>query len=195
MQTKNNKNIILILVGLAVLAVVAFGGYFLGASSSRTTVVAGVTDTNGGAQGYNHQNVNYSTVIDDLKKKLAANPEDAAVTEELGHAFFEQKRFEEAVDYYKKTIELKGDDADIYNDIGLSMHYLGNSAEGLEYIEKGLKKNPYHQRIWLTKGFLLANGLGDIEGARAAWEKAAALDPTSQIGKAASDYLLQIKAN
>ena len=80
----------------------------------------------------------------------------------------------------------------MYNDIGLSLHYLGNSAEGLKYIEEGIAKNPYHQRIWLTKGFILAYGVGDLDGAKEAWEKTRALNPESRIGKAAADYLTQV---
>jgi tetratricopeptide (TPR) repeat protein len=191
------KNIFIVIVAVVVLGAVGIGAYFLGSTSSRTTVAEGVTTPgNGGsAGGYTRQGPNYSTIIEELKTRLAENPGDPAVTEQLGHAFFEQKRFNEAVTWYKKTIELAGDDADIYNDIGLSMHYSGNSAEGLKYIDKGIEKNPYNQRIWLTKGFLMAYGMGDMNGAKAAFEKAAALDPTSQIGKAASDYLAQINAN
>lgn len=133
-----------------------------------------------------------SPLITELKAKLAAKPKDADTLQKLGDAYFDAKRFTEAVDYYKKALELKPGEADIYNDLGLAMHYLGNSAEGLTYIENGIKKNPYHQRIWLTKGFILAYGMGDMNGARAAWEKAQALDPQSQVGKAASEFLAQV---
>ncbi|MFQ5464492.1 MAG: tetratricopeptide repeat protein [Thermodesulfobacteriota bacterium] len=191
MQT---RNIVLLIVAAVALAVVGFGGYFIGASGSRTTVASGVTSAGGGARSYDNKPLNYSSIIEDLKAQLAEKPDDPDLVAQLGHAYFEQKRFDEASEYYKKTIELTGGNADMYNDLGLSMHYQGNSAGGLGYIDKGIKENPYNQRIWLTKGFLLAYGMDDIEGARKAWEKAAALDPTSQIGKAAADYLSQVNS-
>lgn len=132
-----------------------------------------------------------SPVITDLKARLSAKPNDPDTLQKLGDAYFDAKQFNEAVTYYKQALKFKPSDADIYNDLGLSMHYLGNSAEGLNYIEEGIKKNPYHQRIWLTKGFILAYGMGDLNGARAAWEKANALNPQSQVGKAASEFLAQ----
>ncbi len=132
-----------------------------------------------------------SQVITDLKTRLEAKPNDGETLQRLADAYFDAKRFDEAATYYKKALEHKPGDADILNDLGLSLHYLGNSAGGLNYIEEGIKKNPYHQRIWLTKGFILAYGMGDLNGARAAWEKANALNPESQVGKAASEFLAQ----
>ena len=83
------------------------------------------------------------------------------------------------------------DDIDSYNDLGLAHHYLGKSQEGIKYLDEGIKRNSYYQRIWLTKGFILAYGVGDLDGARAAWEKAKGLDSESQAGKAAEDFLAQ----
>ncbi len=134
---------------------------------------------------------NNSTLIEELKASLKARPDDPEVMVHLGDAYFDLKQFNEAVTYYKMALAKKPNDAEIFNDIGLSVHYLGNSPEGLRYVEEGLKKNPYHQRVWLTKGFILAYGMGDLEGARAAWEKARTLNPESQVGKAASEFLAQ----
>jgi len=133
-----------------------------------------------------------SPIITELKARLEAKPNDPDTLQKLGDAYFDAKRFNEAVTYYKRALEFKPGEADIFNDLGLSLHYLGNPAGGLNYIEEGIKKNPYHQRIWLTKGFILAYGMGDLDGARAAWEKANALNPESQVGKAASEFLAQI---
>jgi len=130
-----------------------------------------------------------ATIIAELEGKLRENPLDTEALWRLGDAYFDSKQFEQSASYYKKVLEIKPGEADLYNDLGLSLHYLGNSAEALKYVEEGIKRNPYHQRIWLTKGFILAYGTGDMDGAKVAWEKASALNPESQIGKAASEYL------
>lgn len=135
------------------------------------------------------QGAHNTTLIADLETRLQQDPKNPEVLWRLGDAYFDAKQFSESAKYYKKVLEVKPGETDLYNDLGLSLHYLGNSAEALKYIEEGIKKNPYHQRIWLTKGFVLAYGTGDLEGARVAWEKANALNPESQIGKAAAEYL------
>ena len=145
-----------------------------------------------GAQQEQHapaQGMKNATLIADLEARLKDDPKNPDVLWRLGDAYFDAKQFNESVRNYKKVLEVKPGEADLYNDLGLSLHYLGDSAEAVRYIDEGIKKNPYHQRIWLTKGFILAYGTGDLEGAKAAWEKANALNPESQIGKAASEYL------
>lgn len=185
------KSIVKTVVAIIILGVFAVGGYLLGSKSSSVTTTSTVGST-AGSSSFSAQPVNSTAIINELKAKFRENPDDVNLAIRLGDAYFELKQFNEAVTYYKKSIELKADSADVYNDLGLSLHYLGNSTEGLRYLDEGIKKNPYHQRVWLTKGFLLAYGMGDIDAAKTAWEKAAALDPESQIGKAASDYLAQI---
>ncbi|CAG1066259.1 hypothetical protein BAC1_01866 [uncultured bacterium] len=135
------------------------------------------------------QGAQNATLIADLETRLKEDPKNTEVLWRLGDAYFDAKQFNESVKHYKKVLEIKPGEADLYNDLGLSLHYLGNSAEAVKYLDEGINKNPYHQRIWLTKGFVLAYGMGDLEGAKAAWEKANALNPESQIGKAASEYL------
>lgn len=135
------------------------------------------------------QGVQNATLIADLEARHKQDPKNTEVLWRLGDAYFDSKQFNESVRYYKMVLDIKPGEADLYNDLGLSLHYLGNSSEALKYLEEGIKKNPYHQRIWLTKGFILAYGTGDLEGAKVAWEKANALNPESQIGKAAAEYL------
>ncbi|MBI5886882.1 MAG: tetratricopeptide repeat protein [Deltaproteobacteria bacterium] len=134
-----------------------------------------------------------SNVIGDLKARVADKPGDFEAVRSLADAYFELKQFNEAIVYYKKALDLRPGDADIYTELGLCYHYTNNSREAIRYLDEGIAKNPYHQRIWLTKGFVLAYGMGDLEAAKAAWEKANALNPESQIGKAAGDYLAMFK--
>lgn len=137
---------------------------------------------------------NLSAVIAELEARHKQNPKDHEALWHLGDAHFEMRQFKEASDYYKKALQLKPDEVDIYNELGLAMHYTGNTAEALRYVDEGIKRNPLHQRIWLTKGYLLAYGMGDLEGAKKAWEKAKILNPESQVGKAASEYLTKLAA-
>ncbi len=187
-----NKNLILGLVFLCLLVIVGFAGYFVGLRSSGSKFSdASYRQSSGDARDNSAQG---SIVIEELKAAVSKNPKDAALLLRLADAYFEATRFNEAVDNYKKALEITPDDAYIYNSIGLSVHYLGNSAEGVKYVDMALKKDPMQQRIWLTKGFILAYGLGDLDAAKGAWEKAAALNPDSQVGKAASDYLEKIRS-
>ena len=137
------------------------------------------------------QPIDHTETLGKFEAALKENPNDWQALTALADAYFGLRRFDEAIDYYSKAIDANSEDIDSYNDLALSLHYVGKSSDGLKYVEEGLAKNPYYQRIWLTKGFILAYGTGDLESARNSWEKAKGLDPESQIGKAADDFLVQ----
>ncbi|HHL39130.1 MAG TPA: tetratricopeptide repeat protein [Deltaproteobacteria bacterium] len=173
-----------ILIFLLLLVVVGLAGFYVGTRTSG----------DGAESDYVSSGVSDEPVeIRRLKARLAENPRDAEALSRLGDAYFGLRRFGEAAAYYKRAIEVNPDDVDSYNDLGLANHYLGNSPEALKYVEEGIKRDPSYQRIWLTKGFVLAYGVGNIEEARSAWEKALSLDPDSQVGKAAADFLKEIE--
>lgn len=176
-----------IVVIVAAIVIFGVGGYYIGSrpSSRQSTGQGAVNEP---------QTSNFYAVTSDLKSRLEKNPGDVDIIMRLADVYFDAKQFNEAADYYKKALVLRPDDAEIYNNLGLSIHYLGNSAEGLRYVNEGMGRNPYHQRILLTKGFILAYGLGDLKAAKEAWEKTRAINPESQVGKAASEFIAQTNA-
>ncbi len=184
MASKNSSTFVLVIIVAIVFGV---GGYLVGSKSG------GKSDTvYHEAGGTGQQGGNGTAMLKELQAKQKENPDNFEITVSLADALFEQKHFEDAIKYYKAAIEIDSDRPWGYNAIGLALHYLGQSAEGLKYIELGIEKNPYHQQIWLTKGFILAYGMADREGARVAWEKSKAINPESRVGKAADEYLVQI---
>ena len=113
---------------------------------------------------------------------------DAVLLAQQADALFEEKRYDEAIAFYRRIIELKPDDADAYTDLGLALHYTGQSAEALKVLAQGTQKAPEFQRIWLTLGYVSANA-GETAQARTALEKAQSLDPTTSVGQEAARLL------
>ncbi|MBI5560631.1 MAG: tetratricopeptide repeat protein, partial [Deltaproteobacteria bacterium] len=169
------------IVAIVVLAVaVGVAGFFLG----RTKPAAPTAGVKGeGLRPYPSANqpIDYNEVLSELKTRLAEKPDDWELNYRMATAFFEMRRFDDAIVYYKKAILLNPDYIDSYNYLGLASHYVGNTPEGLKYVEEGIRRSPDYQRIWLTKGFLLAYGLGNPKEATAAWEKAISIDPESSV--------------
>jgi tetratricopeptide (TPR) repeat protein len=105
-----------------------------------------------------------------------------------GDELFGQRRYDEAIPYYRRALELEPDDPDASNDLGLALHYTGQSAEAVRVLRAGAERSPDFQRIWLTLGFVSANA-GDEAAARESLEKARALDPENGIGREAARLL------
>jgi len=173
---------------ITVCGLVLFYGPYGCSKGEKDTPKAGAENGPVAGAGADQTGARSSVVIEGIKSELAKKPDDPALLQSMGDAYFENQRYGEALPYYKLALEKKPGDASLYNEIGLCLMYLNNPAEGLRYIEEGIKKNPYHQRIWLTKGFILSRA-GDNKSAKAAWEKTVALNPDSDIGKAAAQFL------
>ncbi len=132
-----------------------------------------------------------TAIIGELKTTLTAEPGNVDAHVRLGKAYFSMMQFDDAVKHFDAAIKLNPSLVDIYNDIALSNHYLGNSAKALSYVDKGIEMNPYYQRIWLTRGFILAYGLGDQDAALESFEKAISISPETPIAEAAREYLTE----
>lgn len=99
-------------------------------------------------------------------------------------ALFTQRRYAEAAQVYRRIIELNPKDAEAHNDLGLSLHYTGDTEGALEQLQIAVKLGPDLQRPWLTLGFLSLQA-DRKDAAKAALERARDLDPDSDIGKEA----------
>lgn len=119
---------------------------------------------------------------------LKDDPDNARLHAELGDLYFENKRFAQAIDEYRRTITINPVDADSYNDLGLALYYTGKSAEAIETLKKGTQADSSYQRVWLSYGFILVS-TGNSEEAKPALEKAISLGPDTDIGSEAKRIL------
>ncbi len=90
-----------------------------------------------------------------LEAGLAEDPENEALLAQLGDAYFESKRFDAAIPIYRRLVAVNPKDADGYNDLALSLFYVGEGEEALTTIAKANAAAPSMERAWLTKGFIL----------------------------------------
>jgi len=101
---------------------------------------------------------------------------------------FGQGRYAEAIPIYRRILELAPDDLDAHNDLGLALHYAGQTPEALTILAQGTAKGPDFQRLWLTYGYVQSQA-GLEEGAVTALTRARNLGPQTGIGKEADRLL------
>lgn len=132
-----------------------------------------------------------SVAVQDALSSLVpegAMPEDPATISHLADQYFANQNFAEAARYYERLLDFDPDNANIRNNLGLTLHYSGRSMEALQVLGDNVAAHPEHQRSWLTLGFV--NGqLGDAEASRRALETAISLDPDSDVGQSAERML------
>lgn len=104
---------------------------------------------------------------------------------------FTNKQYATAAALYEQLLVFSPNDAEIYNNLGLTLHYLGRSNEALRRLNDGVAVDAEHQRIWLTLGFV--NGqLGHTEQARNALTKAAQVGSNESIRQSAMKMLEEL---
>jgi tetratricopeptide (TPR) repeat protein len=106
-------------------------------------------------------------------------------------AFFGDGQYERAAQGYQQLVNLGSGNANIYNNLGITLHYLGRSDEALQWLDEGVALDPTYQRIWLTLGFVNSQ-VGNLEQARASLTRAVELDPESEIGQSAAGMLASL---
>ena len=117
------------------------------------------------------------TEIARLSSPAFGNPatQDPVEIYRQAEEFFANKQFDRAADSYAQLLEFKPNDAEIHNNLGLTLFYLGRSSEALRTLNDGVAVDPSHQRTWLTLGYVNSQ-LGNTVQARAA------LTTASQVG-------------
>lgn len=185
-----------LLIGMVFLLALVVGGLFalgvkvIGSMWKGTRVEeVGVVESPRGVTA-----VDVKEMLRYYKERLEIDPGDPKALAGIADAYFELQEFEKASEYYRRAIEKDPRDVDSYNDLGLSLHYIGRSEEGLRYVEEGIKVDPNYQRIWLTKGFILAT-TGRIGEAKEAWQRAYSLGPNTDVGRAAMEFLQQYRGS
>jgi tetratricopeptide (TPR) repeat protein len=103
-------------------------------------------------------------------------------------AAFAGGNYAEAATLYQQLLKLDPQNVELYNNLGLTLQYLGRSDEALQTLAAGLKIDPTHQRSWLTMGFVNLQ-LGKAADARAALTKARDVGDDQEIHASAEKML------
>lgn len=101
---------------------------------------------------------------------------------------FASKQYARAAEAYERLLEFSPDDAEIYNNLGLTLHYSGQSTDALRWLTEGVTKDPQNQRIWLTLGYVNSQ-LGNVEQARTALTNATRIGTDEGIRQSATKML------
>ncbi len=104
---------------------------------------------------------------------------------------FGNAQYDRAADLYEKLLAINPNDAEIYNNLGLTLHYLGRSTEALSRLNEGIAVDADHQRTWLTLGYVNSQ-LGNIEQARTALNTAAQVGNDDSIRQSATKMLEEL---
>ena len=85
---------------------------------------------------------NTLVAIENLKKKVAANPNDVVAHTELGHLWFDIQRYDEAEKSYRRARELNPRDFNLIRYLATALHNQGQKDEAIRYYRDYLTADP-----------------------------------------------------
>lgn len=113
---------------------------------------------------------------------------DPVKIENQANELFGNGQYAQAADLYERLLTLDPNNVRAYNNLGITLQYIGNSSEALRNLNTGVAIDPTFQRIWLTLGYVNSQ-LGNTEQARSALNTAIKLGADTQIGQSAAEML------
>jgi len=113
----------------------------------------------------------------ELKAQIEANAGKPGPYIQAGNLLFDHERFDEAVRYYEKALELEPENADLLTDAGICYRQLKQPDKAVSYFRRARKADPGHPNSALNLGIVLLHDLGDKKAALEAWREYLALNP------------------
>jgi predicted Zn-dependent protease len=115
--------------------------------------------------------------ISSLKEAIQKNPKDARSLIRLANMYHDARKYEEAVQYYKKGLEVTPKDADARTDMGICLYEMGMADDAIAQFRTSLSYDPKHWQSWLNLGIVALSSKNDVKTASEAFAKVEELNP------------------
>ncbi|MBS0537761.1 MAG: tetratricopeptide repeat protein [Proteobacteria bacterium] len=118
------------------------------------------------------QGINLDEGMKMLKRATELRPDDGAVTDSVGWAYYRLGKYDTAVEWLERASEQKGDDATVVEHLGDAYWHVGRKREARFEWERALNQKPEKDRIPKIQDKLM-NGLNPSNDQPTVYEKAA----------------------
>lgn len=131
-------------------------------------------------------------MLSELRSKVAANPDGFAENVNLGNFLFDNERYSEALNHYKKALNVNPNDPNVIVDAGVCYFNLENYPEARKYFKQALEINSEHPNALYNLGIVSAQ-TGDMEQMLDSWNHLIEVAPESGPAQTAKQLMDQIK--
>lgn len=118
--------------------------------------------------------------IIDLERLTRNDPTNVGAWQQLGNAYYDANRPENAIVAYNKSLELDSSSPDVWTDLGTMYRRTGQYQKAIDSYNKALQLNPTHPNSLFNKGVVYLHDLNQKEKGIAAWEELLASNPSAK---------------
>lgn len=115
--------------------------------------------------------------IEQLESILKQDPQNYGALVQLGNDYFDMGEPQKSVDAYRRALAIRGEDANVWADMGTMYRQMGDFPEAIASYRKGIEADPRHPNSRLNLGIVLFHDLNDRKGAIEAWEGFLSVEP------------------
>lgn len=156
----------------------AAGNMGMGQSVPQPAGDAAGTDSGAAPGGGNEQMMaRVFEEITALKAAIEKDPKDVRPVLRLANMYHDARKFDQAVDYYKKALAITPQDVDARTDMGICLYEMGMSDDAIAQFRTSLQYGPDHWQTWLNLGIVSLSGKNDLKTATEAFAKVEVLNP------------------
>ncbi len=167
----------LVIVGIICLAVGVGIGYYFGRSTGSAAIPVATSASPGQTQVPAVDPAVFLATEATLKSTLGSKPNDVKTLVDLGNLYYDNNKYQLAIDYYGKALEIDPNDVAVRTDRGSCYWSLGQADPAISEFQKSLQVNPTHPQTLYNLGIVYLHGKNDVAEARKAWEKLLATNP------------------
>ncbi len=156
-----------VLIGAVCLGIGLLAGYYFGKQSAQP---AASVQAQQGTASFTEEDAR-------LRGILMTNPGDLDALIQLGNLCYDNRKFQDAVDWYGRALAIDPKNVNVRTDRGTSYWNLGQADAAIAEFRKSLEVNASHAQTLYNLGVVLLNGKNDVQEARKAWETLLATNP------------------
>ena len=112
-----------------------------------------------------------------LLNKLKSNPNDPELLTSVGNLYYDAQQYPNAIQFYKRVLEVKPADTAVRTDMGTAYWYMGNADLAIAEFNKALDDVPNNPNTLFNRGLVRWKGKSDRAGAIADWNQLLATNP------------------
>lgn len=149
----------------------------LGMSSGIPAPASGPAPGAGQAAGSEEMMGRVFEEIGSLKVAIDKDPKDARALVRLANLYHDAQKFDEAVGYYGRALQVHPDNVNARTDMGICLREMGKSDEAIAQFRTSLSYDSRHWETWLNLGVVALFDKNDVKTAREAFGKVEELNP------------------
>lgn len=129
-----------------------------------------------------------------FQEVLKQDPKNLNALIGLGNLMMDLSRYPAAIDAYSKALEISPENVNVRTDMGTCYRRTGQPDKAVEAYRKSLTYQSEHAQTLVNLGVVLANDLGDYDGALEAWEKFLKVAPGHRMAEGIRQEVARLRA-